>query len=84
MHGPYNIKSVDVYFHSPYGQVFTLWCVGVGANLEINSPSGGIVCSGGSSGGNTYLSMVSAPERRHHTQETWTTAEVAHLPLKMG
>jgi hypothetical protein len=28
--------------------------------------------------------MVSASGRWHHTQETWTTAEVAQLPLKMG
>jgi hypothetical protein len=46
---------VDVYFHKPYGRVFTLWCVGIAANLETNSPSGGIVCSGGNSGGNTDL-----------------------------
>jgi hypothetical protein len=30
------------------------------------------------------LGMVSAPARWHHTQETWTTAEVVRLPLKMG
>jgi hypothetical protein len=27
---------------------------------------------------------VSAPEHLHHTQETWTIAEIVHLPLKMG
>jgi hypothetical protein len=34
--------------------------------------------------GSSPLGMVSAPGRRHHTQGTWTTAEVVHLPLKMG
>jgi hypothetical protein len=32
----------------------------------------------------SLLCMVSTPEHWHHTQETWTTAEVVRLPLKMG
>jgi hypothetical protein len=24
------------------------------------------------------------PGRWHHTQETWTSAKIVHLPLKMG
>jgi hypothetical protein len=35
------------------------------------------------SSGLSLLGMVSASGRRHHTQMTWTTAEVVHLPLKM-
>jgi hypothetical protein len=30
------------------------------------------------------VGMVSALWRWHHTQQTWTTAEFVHLPLKMG
>jgi hypothetical protein len=29
------------------------------------------------------LGTVLAPGSWHHTQETWTTAEIVHLPLKM-
>jgi hypothetical protein len=30
------------------------------------------------------VGMVLAPGRLHHTQQTWTTADVVQLPLKMG
>jgi hypothetical protein len=34
--------------------------------------------------GSSFLGMVSAPGRWQHTQETWTTAEIVRLSLKMG
>jgi hypothetical protein len=34
--------------------------------------------------GPSLLGMVSAPGRWYHTQETWTTTEIVHLPLKRG
>jgi hypothetical protein len=34
-----------------------------------------------SGSGLNVLGMVSAPRRWYHSQETWTTALVVHLPL---
>jgi hypothetical protein len=34
--------------------------------------------------GSSLLSMVSTPGRWHNTQKIRTSAEIVHLPLKMG
>jgi hypothetical protein len=59
-------------------------------SLKLLEPSGPVkACNGIALRFSVYFCLTCfelsfSPGRWHHTQETWTTAEVVHLPLKMG